>query len=215
VGQACFNPGMMKSTYGTGCFALLNTGSESGRVEEQAADDDRLSVERQAHLCARRVDLHRGRGGAVAARRPRYREARIRNRRARGGCRRNQEVYLVPAFVGLGAPHWNSEVRGAMFGLTRNSGPKEFARAALESVCFQTADLLEAMQADWPQATGAATVLAGRRWHGRVRLDHATARGSACGAGGPADVKETTAMGAAYLAGLLGRPAAAAGAVRR
>ena len=65
----------------------------------------------------------------------------------------NQEVILVPAFVGLGAPHWDADARGALFGLTRATGPKELARAALESVCFQTADLLEAMHGDWGKAS--------------------------------------------------------------
>ena len=70
-----------------------------------------------------------------------------------------QSVYLVPAFVGLGAPYWNPRVRGALFGLTRNTGPAEFAHAALESVCYQTCDLWEAMRADWPEAKAANIVL--------------------------------------------------------
>ena len=69
----------------------------------------------------------------------------------------HQRLYLVPAFTGLGAPYWDPDARGAIFGLTRNSGPAEFARAALESVAYQTRDLVEAMRADWPEA--AATVL--------------------------------------------------------
>ena len=76
IGQACFKPGMLKSTYGTGCFALLNTGSRHGAVEEPAADHDRLPARRQDHLCARRLDLHRRRGGAVAARRAEASSAR-------------------------------------------------------------------------------------------------------------------------------------------
>ncbi len=96
-----------------------------------------------------------------------------------------QDVVLVPAFVGLGAPYWDPDCRGALFGLTRNTGPNELARAALESVCFQTFDLLEAMRGDWPDASrhGAA-----RRWrHGGVRLDDAAARRHPRCAGRPAD----------------------------
>jgi len=111
-----------------------------------------------------------------------------------------QEVYLVPAFTGLGAPHWDAEARGAMFGLTRNTGPREFARAALESVAFQTRDLIEAMQADW--ASDANTVL---RVDGGMVASDWTMQFLADMLAAPVDrpvVLETTALGAAYLAGL-------------
>ena len=97
-----------------------------------------------------------------------------------------QGVYLVPAFVGLGAPYWDPRVRGALFGLTRDTGPAEIARAALESVCYQTRDLVEAMRADWPGAK-AANGAARRRRHGGVRLDHAAPRRYARRAGRPPD----------------------------
>ena len=89
-----------------------------------------------------------------------------------------QEVYLVPAFVGLGAPYWRPDARGALFGLTRATGPRELAQAALESVCFQTVDLLTAMKADWRRADEALEDFAGRRRNGGFRLDHAAARRS-------------------------------------
>jgi glycerol kinase len=111
-------------------------------------------------------------------------------------------VYLVPAFVGLGAPYWDPEARGAIFGLTRGTGPKELARAALESVCFQTADLLSAMQADWAQARESATVL---RVDGGMVASDWTMQRLADLLGAPVDrpeIRETTALGAAYLAGL-------------
>ena len=108
VGQACFAPGMMKSTYGTGCFALLNTGEQAGRLEQPAADDGRLPARRQAHLCARRRDLHRRRRRAMAARRA---EADRRPRRdvdaLAAAADPAEQVYLVPAFAGLGAPWWD------------------------------------------------------------------------------------------------------------
>ena len=87
VGQGCFTPGMMKSTYGTGCFALLNTGDDAGRVAQPAAHHHRLSARRQAHLCARRRDLHRRRRGAMAARRAQADRDRGRRERARRGGR--------------------------------------------------------------------------------------------------------------------------------
>jgi glycerol kinase len=109
-------------------------------------------------------------------------------------------VVLVPAFVGLGAPHWDAEARGAIFGLTRNSGPAELARAALESVAFQTRDLIEAMRADW--GGGTQTVL---RVDGGMAASDWTMQALADQLGAPVDrpeVAETTALGAAYLAGL-------------
>jgi len=202
VGQACFNPGMMKSTYGTGCFALLNTGTSPvasknrllTTIAYQLNGKRSYALEGSIFIAGAAVQWLRDGLGVIkhASESDALAEA----------ADETQNVYLVPAFVGLGAPHWNSEVRGAMFGLTRNSGPKEFARAALESVCFQTADLLEAMQADWPQAKGAATVL---RVDGGMVASDWTMQRLADILAAPVDrpiVKETTAMGAAYLAGL-------------
>ena len=115
----------------------------------------------------------------------------------------SQDVILVPAFVGLGAPHWDADARGALFGLTRATGPRELARAALESVCFQTRDLLEAMRRDWGGVGD--TVL---RVDGGMVASDWTMQRLADLIGAPVDrpsVLETTALGAAYLAGL--RPA--------
>ena len=112
-----------------------------------------------------------------------------------------EEVYLVPAFVGLGAPYWDARTRGAIFGLTRNSGRAELARAALEAVAYQTRDLLEAMHADWPASKGSATVL---RVDGGMTASDLTMQFLADILASPVDrpvVMETTALGAAYLAG--------------
>ena len=111
-----------------------------------------------------------------------------------------QHVYLVPAFTGLGAPYWDAESRGAIFGLTRGTGPKELAKAALESVAFQTRDLMQAMRADWAGACD--TVL---RVDGGMTASDWTMQAVADQLGAPVDrpvVTETTALGAAYLAGL-------------
>jgi glycerol kinase len=202
VGQACFNPGMMKATYGTGCFALLNTGAMP------VASKNRLLTTIAYQLNGKRTYALEGSifiaGAAVQWLRDGL--GVVKHASETGPLAEeadpNQDVYLVPAFVGLGAPHWNSEVRGALFGLTRNSGPKELARAALESVCYQTNDLLEAMQADWPQAKNASTVL---RVDGGMAASDWTMQRLADLLGAPVDrptIKETTAMGAAYLAGL-------------
>ncbi len=110
-----------------------------------------------------------------------------------------QDVYLVPAFVGLGAPHWDPDARAAVYGMTRNTGPAEFARAALEAVCYQTRDLLEAMHKDWkrPKATRCCAWMR----HGGFRLDHAAPRRHSRRAVDRPTILETTAMGAAWLAG--------------
>jgi glycerol kinase len=112
----------------------------------------------------------------------------------------NQNVVLVPAFVGLGAPYWNAECRGAIFGLTRNSGPEEFAKAALQSVGYQTRDLLEAMKADW-HGEGAGSTL---RVDGGMSASDWAMQFLSDIIGAPVDrpeVLETTALGAAWLAG--------------
>jgi glycerol kinase len=117
------------------------------------------------------------------------------------GADDGQDVVLVPAFTGLGAPYWNPDCRGAIFGLTRNSGPAELARAALESVGFQTRDLLEAMTADWPQGAGDNVLrvdggMTASDWAMQFLADILDA---------PVDrpkVRETTALGAAWLAGM-------------
>jgi glycerol kinase len=113
-----------------------------------------------------------------------------------------QEVILVPAFVGLGAPYWRPETRGALFGLTRATGPAELAQAALESVCFQTTDLLAAMKDDWRHADASLKTL---RADGGMAVSDWTMQRLADLTGSPVDrpqIKETTALGAAYLAGL-------------
>lgn len=202
VGQACFRPGMMKSTYGTGCFALLNTGTNP------VASKNRLLTTIAYQLDGKRTYALEGSIFVAGAAVQWLRDGLhiIQHASETGplaeAADETQDVYLVPAFVGLGAPHWNSDVRGAVFGLTRNSGPKEFARAALESVCFQTADLLEAMQADWSQVESGQTVL---RVDGGMASSDWTMQRLADILAAPVDrpaIKETTAMGVAYLAGL-------------
>jgi len=200
VGQACFLPGMMKSTYGTGCFALLNTG------ETPIASKNRLLTTIAYRLNGRVTYALEGSifvaGSAVQWLRDGLgllSQASQADALAKAADP-EQRLYLVPAFTGLGAPYWDSECRGAMFGLTRASGPAEFARATLESVAFQTRDLLEAMKADWPDL--AETVL---RVDGGMAASDWTMQAIADQLAAPVDrpvVTETTALGAAYLAGL-------------
>ncbi len=201
IGQACFKPGMMKSTYGTGCFALLNTGSELvtsqnrllGTVACQLDSEVSYALEGSIFIAGAVVQWLRD-GLKIVA------EAGETQALAEAADPQ-QEVILVPAFTGLGAPYWDAECRGAMFGLTRATGPAEIARAALESVGFQTADLLRAMREDWPGAD-AETVL---RVDGGMAASDWTMQFLADILGAPVDrpaVRETTALGAAWLAGM-------------
>jgi glycerol kinase len=200
IGQACFEPGMMKSTYGTGCFALLNTGATA------VASSNRLLTTVAYQLEGKRTYALEGAifiaGAAVQWLRD---GLKVVKKAADTGALakaadKNQSVYLVPAFVGLGAPYWNAEVRGALFGLTRATTNKELARAALEAVCYQTNDLLEAMKRDW--GARGETIL---RVDGGMTASDWTMQFLADILGAPVDrpvVLETTALGAAYLAGL-------------
>ncbi|MFZ0767536.1 glycerol kinase GlpK [Bradyrhizobium sp.] len=202
IGQACFSPGMIKSTYGTGCFALLNTGTTL------VASKNKLLTTIAYQLRGKRTYALEGSifvaGSAVQWLRDGL--GVIKQAAETGPLAEKsdsaQSVYLVPAFVGLGAPYWNPRVRGALFGLTRNTGPAEFAHAALESVCYQTCDLWEAMRADWPEAKAANIVL---RVDGGMTASDWTMQRLADLLDAPVDrpvVQETTALGAAYLAGL-------------
>src|SRR5262245_6637834 len=158
VGQGCFAPGMLKATYGTGGFALLNTG------EEPVLSKSRLLTTIAYQIGGKRTYALEGAifiaGAAVQWLRDALKligSAPEVNALA-AAADPAEQLYLVPAFVGLGAPWWDAQARGALYGLTRKSGVAELARAALEAVGYQTRDLLEAMRADWP-GTGANTVL--------------------------------------------------------
>ena len=203
---------MMKSTYGTGCFVLLNTGDDAGRLAQPAADHHRLSARAasaptrwKARSSSPAPRCNGCATGSASSRTPTEAGALA------AAADPAQAVYLVPAFVGLGAPYWDADARGAMFGLTRGTGAAEIARAALESVGYQTRDLLEAMRADWPHGAGrrrpccASTAAWPRRdWTMQCLADILDA---------PVDrpvIMETTALGAAYLAGLARRALSAA-----
>ena len=199
VGQACFRPGMVKSTYGTGCFAVLNTGDTA------CASENKLLTTIAYRLDGRTTYALEGSifiaGAAVQWLRD---GLKLIDRADETGALAAaadpaQEVILVPAFTGLGAPHWDADARGALFGLTRATGPREFARAALEAVCYQTHDLLEAMRRDWKG--GGETVL---RVDGGMVASDWTMQRLADIIDAPVDrpeILETTALGAAWLAG--------------
>jgi glycerol kinase len=198
-GQACFSPGMIKSTYGTGCFVLLNSGeraplSQNRLVTTVAARlDGRTSyaLEGSIFIAGAAVQWLRDRLGFLA-RSP-------ESEAIAAALGSNAGVYLVPAFTGLGAPYWEPEARGAIFGLTRDVGRPEIVRAALEAVCYQTRDLMLALAADGAPRPTALRVDGGMSANGWLMqfladiLDLPVERPK---------VTETTALGAAYLAGL-------------
>ena len=203
IGQACFQPGMMKSTYGTGCFALMNTG------ETRVASANRLlttiayqldgqvtyALEGSIFIAGAVVQWLRDGLGLIAS--------AAETQALAEAADPTQSVIIVPAFTGLGAPYWRPEARGAVFGLTRNSGPREFARAALESVGFQTRDLAEAMRGDWA-ASGVKAELGVLRVDGGMSASDFAMQALADILGAPVDrpvVRETTALGVAWLAG--------------
>jgi glycerol kinase len=200
VGQGCFAPGMVKSTYGTGCFALINT------ADQPVASKNRLLTTIAYQLGGRRTYALEGAIFVAGAAVQWLRDAlKVIGAAAdvnvlAAAADPAEQVYLVPAFVGLGAPWWDANARGALFGLTRKSGVAELARATLEAVGYQTRDLLEAMQADWPAAV-TDTVL---RVDGGMAASDLTMQFVADILDAPVDrpgVMETTALGAAYLAG--------------
>ena len=200
VGQGCFASGMVKSTYGTGCFALINT------ADQPVASKNRLLTTIAYQLGGRRTYALEGAifiaGAAVQWLRDALKvigTAPDVNALA-AAADPAEQLYLVPAFVGLGAPWCDANARGALYGLTRKSGVPELARATLEAVGYQTRDLLEAMRADWP-VMGTDTVL---RVDGGMAASDLTMQFVADILAAPVDrpaVMETTALGAAYLAG--------------
>lgn len=198
IGQACFQPGMIKSTYGTGCFMMLNTGSQAIESKNRLLTTvayrlngvTTYALEGSIFVAGAAIQWLRDGIGII--------DSAAESEKMAASLASNAGVYLVPAFTGLGAPHWDPDARAAIFGMTRDTGPAELVRATLESVCYQTSDLLNAMNGD-----GQAPL--------SIRIDGGMVQNNwLCGF--LADVldvnverpqeTETTALGAAYLAGL-------------
>ncbi len=198
IGQACFEPGMIKSTYGTGCFMVLNTGEnalESNNkllttVAYRLDGKTTYALEGSIFVAGAAVQWLRDGLGVI--------ESAQETEAMAASLDSNNGVYLVPAFTGLGAPHWDPDARGAIFGITRDTGPAQLVRATLESVCYQTFDLLEAKRRDGVEAIG-------------LRVDGGMVQNNwlcqflsnilGISVERPVET-ETTALGAAYLAGL-------------
>jgi glycerol kinase len=202
-GQACFSPGQVKNTYGTGCFMLMNTGtvadrSSHGLVTTRAAQGDgaaRFATEGSVFIAGAVVQWLRDGLRAITA------SSEVQQ--LAESVPDNGGVMFVPAFTGLGAPYWQADARGTIVGLTRGSTTAHIARAALESIAFQSAALLEAMSKDAIAAGGKA--VAELRVDGGASANDLLMQFQADLLGIPVlrpKVTETTALGAAYLAGL-------------
>jgi glycerol kinase len=203
IGQACLNEGMLKATYGTGCFAMLNTGLKrvpsTNRLLTTPAyrigGETKFALEGSIYMAGATMQWLRD--GALMLKKTgdSQRLAEQANPAAR--------VYLVPAFTGLGAPYWDADARGAILGMTRDTGVAEIVRAGLEAVGFQTRDLLQAMHADMRQAGAPAPVLL--RVDGGMAANGWAMQFLSDMTGLPVErsaILETTALGAALLAGV-------------
>jgi glycerol kinase len=198
IGQACFEPGMIKSTYGTGCFMILNTGDKAlassnkllTTVGYRLDGITTYALEGSIFVAGAAVQWLRDGIGII--------DTAHETEALAASLDSNMGVYLVPAFTGLGAPHWDPDARGAIFGITRDTGVAELVRATLESVCYQTFDLLEAKRRDGLEPTRLRVDggMVQNNWLCQFladMLDIIVER--------PVET-ETTALGAAYLAGL-------------
>lgn len=199
IGQACFAPGMTKSTYGTGCFMLVNTGREmvssSHRLLTTPAyrlgGETTYALEGSIFVAGAAVKWLRDGLGVIAdAAETDSMATRVPD---------SHGVYMVPAFVGLGAPYWDPDARGAVYGLTLDTSAAHLARAALEAVAYQTRDLLDAMKRDGAAQSGTIRIdggMAANQWLCQFLADILEARIER------PQYLETTALGAAFLAGL-------------
>jgi len=204
LGQACFEPGMLKSTYGTGCFALLITGDKCVDSSHRLLSTIAYQLDGKPTYALEGSIFNAGavvqwlRDGLKIIREASETESLA------SGAKVENRVYLVPAFTGLGAPYWDAECRGAMFGLTRDTSFADVARAALRSVGYQTRDLYQAMISDWCDVSdnaGSAVL----RIDGGMVVNDWMAQSLADILQAPVDrpvVVETTALGAAWLAGM-------------
>ena len=194
IGQACFEPGMLKSTYGTGCFALLNTGTDLVRSKNRLLTTIAYRLDGKTTYALEGAIFMAGASVQWLRDGLRIIEDSSQTGKLAREADPEQQVYLVPAFVGLGAPWWDAEARGAIYGLSRNTGRSELARAALEAVSYQTRDLVDAMRKDWKGAQDTVLRVDG----GMVASDY-TMQFLADILNSPVDrptILETTALGA-------------------
>ena len=198
VGQACFFPGAVKATYGTGCFVILNTGDRIVKSSNRMLTTIGLQIN-QKRTYAMEGSIFIA-GAVVQWLRDRFSilDDASQSDKIASELTSNHGLYLVPAFTGLGAPHWSPEARGAIYGITRDTGPEHFIRAALEAVAYQTNDLISAMAQDGMSPTNIRVDggMAANNWLMQFLSDIINIKVER-----PLQL-ETTALGAAILAGV-------------
>ena len=198
IGQCCFEPGSLKSTYGTGAFVLLNTGNKIIYSKNRLLTTIAYRIKGKTTYAMEGSIFIAGAGVQWLRDRMKFFKKATQTEKIVQSLKSNDDVYLVPAFTGLGAPHWNANARGMLSGLTRDTGPKQIVRAIIESVAYQTYDLFEAMKHDGlrPRLVKVDGGMVTNNWFSQFLSDVVNV-----GVLRP-KVKETTALGAAFMAGL-------------
>ena len=198
IGQCCFEPGSLKSTFGTGAFVLLNTGNKIIYSKNRLLTTIAYRIKGKTTYAMEGSIFIAGAGVQWLRDKMKFFKKAPETEKIVKSLKSNNNIYLVPAFTGLGAPHWNANARGVLSGLTRDTGPKEIVRAVIESVAYQTYDLFEAMKHDGlrPRLVKVDGGMVRNNWFSQFLSDVVNV-----GVLRP-KVQETTALGAAYMAGL-------------
>ena len=198
IGQCCFEPGSLKCTYGTGAFVLLNTGSKKIYSKNRLLTTIGYRINGKTTYAMEGSIFIAGAGVQWLRDRMKFFKKASESEKIVRSIGSNKGVYLVPAFTGLGAPYWNANARGVLSGLTRDTGPKEITRAIIESVAYQTYDLFEAMKHDGlrPKIVKVDGGMVMNNWFAQFLSDIVNVKVLR------PKVQETTALGAAFMAGL-------------
>ena len=198
IGQCCFEPGSLKSTYGTGAFVLLNTGSKKIYSKNRLLTTIGYRINGKTTYAMEGSIFIAGAGVQWLRDRMKFFNKASETERIIKSLKSNNGIYLVPAFTGLGAPHWNANSRGVLSGITRDTSPKEIIRAIIEAVAYQTHDLFEAMKHDGlrPKIVRVDGGMVMNNWFSQFLSDIVNVKVLR------PKVQETTALGAAFMAGL-------------
>jgi len=198
IGQCCFEPGSLKSTYGTGAFVLLNTGYKKIYSKNRLLTTIGYRINGKTTYAMEGSIFIAGAGVQWLRDRMKFFKKAYETEKILKSLKDNKDVYLVPAFTGMGAPYWNQNSRGVLSGLTRDTGPKEIVRATIESVAYQTHDLFEAMKHDGlrPRMVKVDGGMVMNNWFSQFLSDIVNVKVYR------PKVHETTALGAAFMAGL-------------
>jgi len=198
IGQCCFEPGSLKSTYGTGAFVLLNTGSKKIYSRNRLLTTICYRINGKTTYAMEGSIFIAGAGVQWLRDRMKFFKKAPETEKIVKSLKNNNGIYLVPAFTGLGAPHWNANSRGVLSGITRDTSPKEIVRATIEAVAYQTYDLFEAMKHDGlrPKIVKVDGGMVMNNWFSQFLSDVVNVKVLR------PKVQETTAAGAAFMAGL-------------